>query len=279
VTIAVSAALACAAATGCGGDDGPDRKAIQDGVRTTIERGPLRVSFRGTVRVGDGRTLTFRGGGHDHPAKRSFELTTASGDFAQAVPGTSAPDFDTKIVKLGAVYHVSSPRIGKRGQWLRLDISEFTEGDAAAARVLAQSHQSTSAQILDYAAAAETDEEVGQERVGGVETTRYRGTVHIAEVARHVPAAERAAVADNAATLRTATGKATMPIEVWLDRDGLMRRGRLSYTLVRGPVSGGAFRATLTLEGHFSEHGRPVDIRAPRGEMLTLDDLAKRAPE
>jgi hypothetical protein len=281
-TVGAIAALGCAAATGCGsGGEDVDADAIRDAVETTERRGPMRVAFRGSVeRPSDDGPLEFTGTGHDHPAQRSSDFRTAAGAFAEELPAFDASDLDSRIVKLGPVYYVSSAlvaQIAGRGKLLELDVREIGQSSGEDAAVLAQTNQSSPGQVFEYARAAKATEEAGSETVGGVETTRYSGSVPLDEVAERVPAEERKAVADNARRIRDGVAEDTIPIEVWVDEAKLIRKIRLTYEFERGPASGEEFDARFVLQTELSEHGKPVRIERPKGDVVTLEELAAAA--
>jgi hypothetical protein len=63
----------------------------------------------------------------------------------------------------------------------------------------------------------------GEESVRGEPATRYRATVDLAEVAKHLPADQRDRYR---ATIDQAFGSKRLPVQVWLDRQGRMARMR-----------------------------------------------------
>ena len=66
--------------------------------------------------------------------------------------------------------------------------------------------------------------ELGSESVRGVSTTHYHALVDFAKYAASAPAGERATMQRYARTLERLTGSSSLPIDVWLDAQGRVRR-------------------------------------------------------
>ena len=65
---------------------------------------------------------------------------------------------------------------------------------------------------------------VGHESVRGVPTTRYSGTIDLVKAAEREAGANRARARAAMQKLIEKTGQATMPVQVWVDAHGLVRR-------------------------------------------------------
>ncbi len=113
---------------------------------------------------------------------------------------------------------------------------------------------------------------VGHETIDGVDTTHYHGTIDPSKA----PGATQGAAPK-------LFGSITMPVDVWIDDQGLLRRQQLSITAPAGSADSGAssllggFGLTLTIE--FTDLGAPVTITAPPADQVQTVDpktLAKR---
>jgi hypothetical protein len=104
---------------------------------------------------------------------------------------------------------------------------------------------------------------VGSEEVRGVPTTHYRATVRLSDALAEVPAAHRRQVEAAFEQL----GDAEVPVDVWVDGDGLPRRIRMDMGAELGPMVGGKGPATMTLD--LFGYGEPVEIHVPPADQVT----------
>src|SRR6185437_12423932 len=81
------------------------------------------------------------------------------------------------------------------------------------------------AQFIDYlrAVGAKT-KQVGTATIDGTQTTHYHAVVDLDNYPKLFPAARRAAAARGISTLESMTGTHTMPMDVWIDSNKLLRR-------------------------------------------------------
>lgn len=134
-------------------------------------------------------------------------------------------------------------------------------------------------QMLDMLEGVADDvEEVGADDVRGVPTTRYAATVDLAKVLDALPEAQRdeaQAQLDELEALNDGDGG--LPVDVWIDGDGLLRRMRMTMGdlgVLGGPDgsagdtgSGAPASATMTLE--VFDYGEPVPVEVPDPAEVT----------
>jgi hypothetical protein len=118
-------------------------------------------------------------------------------------------------------------------------------------------------QSLDLLRAASSDfREVGEEEIRGVQTTHYEGTVDLEKVAEQVPEDAR----ESYRRLMEQSGQREIPMEVWIDEDGLTRRVHYEQTLGDG--------TTMDLTQEYFDFGVEVDVEPPPDEdVLDISDL------
>lgn len=105
--------------------------------------------------------------------------------------------------------------------------------------------------VLAYLSSANgTPERVGDESVRGVSTTRFRSTLSVDTLLAGVPAEMR----EQVRSTFTSAGITSVPIEVWVDGDGLPRR-------IETKVSTQGIDAVSRME--MFDYGKPVDITVP----------------
>ena len=102
---------------------------------------------------------------------------------------------------------------------------------------------------------------VGREDVRGVTTTKYTATVSLAKALAAAPAHQRDALQSQLDKL--GTGDVLMPVEVWVDADGLPRR----YSMSVDSAGGAGTKTALRME--FFDYGQPVTIDVPSADQVT----------
>jgi hypothetical protein len=105
-------------------------------------------------------------------------------------------------------------------------------------------------------------EDKGTDEVRGVATTRYAVTVDLAKALEQAPAEQREMLEAQLKGLDTSL--ADVPVDVWIDGDGLARRLVMDLDAVAAPAMGAGGSATMTIE--FFDYGEPVTIEIPSPE-------------
>jgi hypothetical protein len=109
----------------------------------------------------------------------------------------------------------------------------------------------------DAPAAFET---VGTEALRGVSTTRYRATVSLADYDKLVPADRREELRSMFGEMIEETGLGEMPVDVWLDDFGLVRRLDMSFAATQSGTTD-SVEASMTFE--LLDYGKEVDVAPP----------------
>lgn len=112
---------------------------------------------------------------------------------------------------------------------------------------------------------ADDVDEVGPDEVRGVATTRYRATVDLGQALDEAPEAQR----EELRTMLDQLGSdvASIPVEVWVDADGLARRLVMDFGDLAAHAMGLEGSATLTLE--LFDYGEDVAIAVPDPSEVT----------
>ncbi|MGZ8766601.1 MAG: hypothetical protein ACXW2C_13015 [Acidimicrobiia bacterium] len=145
---------------------------------------------------------------------------------------------------------------GKR--WLKLDVSGVAGmlGDSAIS-----SESSNPVDGLEALRGVSSDvREIGTESVRGVETTHYRATLDLAKAIADTPADAR----DGARDLLDRAGARTIPVDVWLDAQGRVRK----YTMQLDGASFGEAGSSVAVTYEFYDFGAPVDVNAPPADQV-----------
>lgn len=242
-----------AAACGSGGALALDPVAAA--ATKTQEAKTYAVDFTASMTV-QGLDVSFGGKGAVDADANAASLTM---DLS-GLPLPQSARATAEIVYARGVMYLRMPLLAKglpgAKPWLKLDL-----GKVAASRGvdLGALGGADPAQALAQLRAAGDVEKVGTETVQGEETTRYHAVVDPAHAAG-LTASQRAALQR---ALRGTGG--SVPVDVWIDRDGHIRRETMTFDY--GKALGGA-RMTMTM--NLSRFGEPVSVVVPAADQ-TVD--------
>jgi hypothetical protein len=164
-------------------------------------------------------------------------------------------------------------QLGKLGslpdgaQWMSLDLSSFgLEKDSPL-----PSNGDAMGELELLEAATGGVRRLGTENVRGVSTTRYRGTIGVAEQAEHL----REEGAEEGLISYTEENGTPLQIEAWIDADGLVRRMKYVKT---DPAKDGKGPTTMDMRVDFLNFGDVPEIEVPdSSEVFNGTNLAKSA--
>lgn len=192
-------------------------------------------------------------------------------DFGSMFAGLAAatgeevpPGFDEpmRLVMDGDTAYIRFPMLealtGTQG-WLRASAEEL---GAAGSSFGVGSGANDPAQMLDAlrGVAGEVVDE-GPDEVRGVATTRYRATVDLAKALEAAPTEQRAQLEAQLEGLDA--DLAEIPVQVWIDGDGLARRLAMDLDALAGMAGGIGEGATASMTIDFFDYGDDVAIEIP----------------
>lgn len=114
----------------------------------------------------------------------------------------------------------------------------------------------------------------GSERVGGADTTHYRGNLDARAAVDRARAGIRRQVGVALEQIRRMAGVVSFPIDLWVDREGLIRRVRYQLDLPGLGRDGEPPKLTCTVD--FGGLGELVDVPLPPAGRIT--DVTLRRP-
>ncbi len=170
-------------------------------------------------------------------------------DFAQQQATFDGQVLGTPFTSVldNTTFYIQSGLLGPG--WYRLDPTSLGNTGASAPFVLPISSPARAFDLLK--SVSDNVQLVGQETIGGVQTTHYRATVDLNQ-----------AVATLGSPETVPSGQSTVPVDVWVDGQGLIAQVTIDYTgaaLAMGSV--GASEVSLTID--CSRYGQPVSITVP----------------
>jgi hypothetical protein len=298
--VVVAAVLsACVVAAGCGGEEAVAPVAgepialeqISRSASTSAEAASSRFAFDLSVSLpGAEEAFSFSGeGAFDRASERSsFAVDMSSfakllGGFFAALAGPrtgDGPDFDDpsgwkiEVVQDGPVSYLRFPAIGEKlpegKTWIRGD-GRRVEVDGFEFSQLEDAASADPRELLEMLKAAGGDvETVGVEELRGTETTHYRATIDPARYAETAASGARAGLEVLGQPLPAGVGD--VPVDVWLDGNGLVRK--VSLNVSAEDQGQGAGSASMTFE--LWDYGEDVEIELPPADEV-VDASALRS--
>jgi hypothetical protein len=269
----------------CGGGDGDSVSAapVAEAASKTTEAGSYRMEFTMTMEA-VGQSFTMRGDGVFGYSPARGRMTVDPGKLDELSGGAVGTD-RLEFVFNGLVYYMRIPEglmaLGGVGdKWLKIDLEEAGETGVDLG-ALQQANQNP-AQLMQFLRGTSDDiEELGEEQVRGVETTHYRATVDFdAAAERTAEIGElsdemREQVRAEIERMKRQTGLETLPVDVWLDEDDLVRRIRMDFTF---PLEGEEVGMEMTMD--LFDFGVDVDVAPPPADQtVDITELAKGSKE
>jgi len=253
---------------------GPGAKAIGAASAATEAAG----TARGLLTVAhEGRTVTASGIGDFASGDASAEIALGgAGPSAQrpngASPGGAQGQGTVTVLRTGTGIYARMPEglnpLASGKPWLSVDAATLARLTQLALGDLGAQITGAPLDALTYLKAVSGDvQPVGPDTVRGEATTRYRGTIDVANVAAQLPEALRPP------PFKTLSASAQqLPAELWIDRQGRLRKLVVTALPPIGSASPGspdtpsATLATVTLE--LFEFGVPVKVEAPPADQV-----------
>jgi hypothetical protein len=274
-TIAVAFALV-PSISGCGSSGVVALDPVARAADATSHAGGAHIAITARVEAAALSTpFTMTGGGffnyRTHEGLLSLQMAGLPGAAATTLP--PGPLQMEEIFKSSTIYVGSTLFAGKLpggARWMKLDLSRFGQALGLNPEQLAGG-QSNPAQFLEYLkASAGAVTVVGHELVRGVETTRYRGAIDLQKAAEVVPSSDRGRLRASIAKLAAQTGVDSLPVEVWVDAGGLVRRVSLALSI---PASGESVQLHMRIE-LFAFGATPAVIAPQQSEVFDATQTA-----
>lgn len=248
LSLAILAVIAWPHGDGSGG--GPLNVVAEAAAKTQSQPGG-RAAIRVVITPGKSDPLTMRGGGaFDGAGRAHMTLTVRRPDTDQLVKLEEIAD--------GTVAYMRSPLFGALPdgkKWMMIDLGSAMELDGPVP---------TSGDVKGELALLETvgDDvrKVGKEKVRGVQTTRYRGTLDASEEAQKLREYGSEDFAD-----KVQEEGSPVQVEAWIDGDELVRRMRI---LSSHPPDEGKPEVTIDVVIGFFDFGYEPEIETPDSDEV-----------
>jgi hypothetical protein len=185
--------------------------------------------------------------------------------------GSQAPDFgdpkawQIEAVKDGEDVYMRFPAIASQlpagKSWVKTNAQDAGTGTSFNFSQLQDMSSNDPRKMLEFLRAASGGiENVGREELRGVSTTHYRATVDLREYEKLVPPDKREELRSMMSEALEQTGLTELPVDVWLDDNGLVRQVEMSVS-GRQPGTDETLDGTIRFE--LWDYGKVVDIDLP----------------
>jgi hypothetical protein len=259
VALLATAALAVVplAAAGCGADD-VNPESLAQAADATRDQGGVHMTIESTINAA-GQTIPVKMEGDADLENASAHIKTEGGN--------GIPRMENILV--GTVMYLKMEGMEEQlgAEWAKVDLAKAGEAAGIDLEQLMAGGQGSPADQLKYLKAMGNLEEVGSEDVDGVGTTHYKGEVDLRKYPDTVPADEREQARKTVDKLLELSGDATMPMEVWIDEDDLVRRQKMTMKQKKPQ------EFTSVTDVRFSDFGKQVSIEEP-DDAKDLTDIA-----
>lgn len=269
------AAAACGKAdkTGAKPDDtGKGPAVVLLAADQTVKAGSSKIEIVADIDAGD-QSMTMKGEGAFDYARTAgfltmrFEGIEDAGEEAAGLFQGFEMRFVDGIAYMKLPEALSSLAPGLK-PWVKIDVEELT-GGAGLNGLTSQDPTS----MLAFTKAAKDIKEVGTARVRGEKTTHFKMTIDMAKALEAVPEEARAQVKQ----LVDTTGIKEMPMDLWVDSDGRVRRWRFTMDFSKiAAAAGSPGEGSMTMTAELFDFGTPVSVTAPPADQVgSYADLQK----
>lgn len=229
---------------------------------TNRQSGAFAFAMKGTVTTGSqAAPLSARG---------VFSRTSRRGEYTTKTKVNSQAFTVRQIVDQQQLYLRSPVFAGKLPggkSWLKIDVAQAARVPGFDLDALGVSGPSQDpAQGLDYLQGAGVANRLGAAKVNGAATTHYLVQVDLKRAAkRSSNGTAKRSVGRLIASLR---GPTTLPVEIWVDGDHLVRRQRVKYFATVAGV-----RSAFDITTDYTDYDATLDVKPP-ADSDTFDGLA-----
>jgi hypothetical protein len=256
-------------------------EALKQAAQKTTDAGTAKVAMTfgvtGVAGLGD-TTLSIDGAVDSRTGQSAFtmdlsKLAAALPSSQQAGVGALLGDGNIQIVtdggdvymQLGGLAALLGATTGQT--WIKVPVGS----DAAGAVGAPVGDGTEILKLLDQAGGVTT---VGTEQVRGVDTTHYQGTLDLASALAEASADQRNKAESELGKVGIDPSAATLPVDVWIGADGLVRRVKVGVEGLQTTASSstGSPGGTVTIE--FYDFGQPVNITVPPADQVFQVDPA-----
>jgi hypothetical protein len=250
----VPMALALAACGG-GGGGALSLDPVASAATKTEKSGGEHMTFRVRVRLpGNGGSFVVSGSGDFDSTKNRGRASLQFAGLPQ-LPGKGEEIVDGTVVYFRFPALENKLPGGKR--WLKIDLEKQGRAMGVDLNSLMQNSTGDPTQMLHYLESASTGvQKIGTETVAGAATTHYSSVVDLDKLAQARPR-EKTSIRH----LEQLTGVHDIPVDVWIDGDGYVRK--LKESIATAPPE-----MKMVMSFQLSSFGKQVTVTPPPADQV-----------
>jgi hypothetical protein len=258
-TVAAVGALTAVVLVGACGASGTS--AAQSVINTSAATSALHTANITLSLTSDGTPpVTFSGTGGAVFASRQQHVTAKLVGVPGIPDGSNAELIlqlpQVYVHPLGAAAAAVKQNLNITQPWLQLDLRTLASIHGIDFGTISAAQAVEPTQYLDFLLGTTAAAKVASEQVGGVSTTHYNATVDLSQAVKKVSGDAAVTLNRDIASFQSAI----VPVNVWIDGKGLLRK--LTVTLTLKPATGKPpVHDNVSVE--FSAFGASVDTTAP----------------
>jgi hypothetical protein len=222
---------------------------IAQAADTTAAAGSAEFGMSGSISVA-GQQIPLNGSGALDMRSQHMRMSL---EFP--VPGFGSLKMDELFD--GHAFYIHFPeslagRLPGGKAWMKMDIDALGKSAGVDLGQMMQANQGNPADMLKALKGVGTSHKVGTENIGGTPTTHYRADIDLNKAADRIGAGKVKDLFSNA-------GVSSVPVDVWIDRSGRVRREAFKFA-----AAGTAMDMTI----EFTRFGVPVDVTPPPSNQV-----------
>jgi hypothetical protein len=208
----------------------------------------------------------------DHAGSVTVDMNLGNDPRVVQVLGGSTLHVEEVIKGLTVYMKLPSALAGRlpglQKSWIKIDLAKAaaTAGIPGLSSLAGNPVSSDPSQLLQYLRAVSGDvSKVGANQINGIPTTHYRARVSLDRVPDALPSGSRAAAAAAIKGLERSMHVNSLPVEVWVDGQHLVRRMRMSF----GASVADGQRITMLMTVDIPEYGPQRPPSLPPADQVT----------
>jgi len=250
-------------ASACGGSEPAAEQVSPDAIvlaaSKTNEAGSYNADVTGTMDIA-GQSIDMSGTG-------AFDGANQRGQMSYTM-NLNGVDVDMEMVFAYPVVYMELPpesgALPGGKTWIKMDFEKLGQQAGFDFGQMMQAGQSDPSQGLDFLRGVSGAQAVGDEEVRGVPTTHYTGVVDLRSLGTEHP--EMKTSIDQ---LVEQSGVSRIPVEVWIDGDGFVRRMKQTLS-----GSGSGLQMNMTMTTDLYDFGTDVFVKEPPAdEVIDFSEL------
>jgi hypothetical protein len=219
----------------------------------TAAAGTAEFGIAGSMTAA-GQSIPMRGNG-------ALDMRSQRMRMSMSMPIPGAGQVEIEEIFDGSAFYMRFPsaltqRLPGGKAWMKIDLEAMGKASGVDLEQMMQANQSNPADMLEALKGVGSSRVVGQEQIGGAPTTHYSANIDLSKAADNIADKKSA---DAVKQMFAASGTNSIPIDVWIDRAGRVRREQVK-------LSTSEFAMDLTIE--FTRFGVPVDTTPPPADQV-----------